>query len=593
MNDENTITSERPSVLVVDDDADIRNLARAALERAGFTVAEAENGRVALRIFEAMRPDVVLLDILMPEFDGHQTCVAIRQLPQGTHTPIVMMTALDDEASIRRAYDIGATDFIVKPMNHLLMVHRLSYVLRANRYLIHFDPLTGLPNRTLLLEHVEGAIASAQRYQRNVALVLVDLDRFKRFNETLGYVACDAMLVEVAKRLQPVVRNSDWLGRNRREDSALDLMSKGDGALARLGGDEFVILLTELRRVDDLAQVIRRIESVFMQPFHFAGDALHITASIGVSTYPLDADDSYTLLKHAEVAMNHAKEKGRNQHQFYTKALNIRTQKRFTLETRLRRAIETDGLEVHYQPKIDIQHDRLAGMEALVRWRDPELGMVSPIEFIPIAEDTGLILPLGEWVFLTACAQGVERHEAGQTELIVSINISPAQFRQKGLARRIEHLLASTGLEPRFVELELTEGTMLEDVDSSIATLNDLKAIGLSIAIDDFGTGYSSFSYLKRIPMDVLKIDQSFIHDLAGPGKDADIVSAMVALGHTLGLCVVAEGVENKDQLEFLRTSACDQVQGYYISRPLPGDEFAAWTSTWQTTDPSRPALSP
>jgi predicted signal transduction protein with EAL and GGDEF domain len=571
-----------PLVLVVDDDEAQRMIIRAALEKVEFTVVEAENGSVALEKFEEMRPDLVLLDIKMPVLDGYDTCKALRELPHGTHTPVVVVTSLDDMESVKRAYDVGATDFISKPINYLVVTHRLRYVLRANRYLAYYDDLTGLPNRTLLLEQLKHAVSSGSRHQRSIAILSLGLDQFKRFNETLGHQAGDELLRRVARRLCASVRSDDYLSRGPYEHNLLLPMLQGDNVVAHSDGDEFIFLLTNINRVEDTAIAVRRITDSLSRPFVTDGDEFHITASIGISVFPLDGDDPDDLLKHAEVAMNHAKERGRDCYQFYTESLDLRTRKKFYIETNLRKALDRGEFEVHYQPKVDVQDGKIAGVEALVRWPHPESGMVSPQDFIPVAEETGLIVPLGDWVLRTACMQAMEWHKMGLVNLTVAINLSAAQFKQKRLGWQIEQILSETGLEARFIELELTEGVLMEDSPSSVATLAELREIGLSVAIDDFGTGYSSLSYLRQFPLTTLKIDQSFVRDLVTNDVDGTIVKAIIGLGSTLYLKVVAEGVEHLDQLEFLRKNGCDEVQGLLFSGALPGNELTGWVQRSQ-----------
>ncbi|MEE8166241.1 MAG: EAL domain-containing protein [Myxococcota bacterium] len=569
-------------VLIVDDDDMFRLVARASLEGAGFRVEEAENGRVGIAMLEETRPDIVLLDIRMPEMDGYDTCAALRSLPEGWQTPIVMLTAVEDRESIERAYEVGATDFINKPVNYAILNYRLQHILRANRFLVDFDRLTGLPNRALVLDYLERAVALGRRCQHPVAILFLDLDHFRRFNETLGHRVGDDILRQVADRLGSL-RSTDYVARNCDADHTFVTLEFQ--TIARLGGDEFVVVLPKIRNVEDCAVVARRIRKILARPFEVADGELYVTASIGISAYPLDGEEPQALLTHAEVAMNHAKEKGRDRYQFYQESLNTKTQRSFSIENQLRRVLERDELEVYYQPKVDIQHNRLAGMEALARWPE-SLEAVSPGEFIPIAEQTGLIVPLGDWVFRTACAQTAEMLRMGLPTPGVSINLSAAQFGQEGIASHMARIVDEMHFDPALVELELTEGVLLEDTDTSIATLNELREIGFTIALDDFGTGYSSLSYLKRFPLNTLKLDQLFVRDLA-KDSDAAIAKAIIVLGHTLSLKVIAEGVEEPKQLDLLQALGCDEVQGYLFSRPLPFEAFVEWTSEWETTSAS------
>ncbi len=567
-----------PHAMVVDDDEVFRTVVRAYLEAAGFRVDEAESGPAALERFEEVAPDIVLLDLLMPGMDGFDTCAAIRDLSAGRQTPIVMMTGVEDGDSIERAYGVGATDFIVKPVNSFILTHRLQHILRANRYLVHFDGLTALPKRELFLEHLDIAIAHARRSERFVAVLFLDLDDFKRFNDTLGHKAGDQILRQVADRLGEL-RASDYFARNA--EDVLDGAPAGERPVGRYGGDEFMVLLPDIRSEDDMAIVARRVNELLSRPFQVGSEEIHVTASVGISAYPLDGSDPGLLLERAELAMNHSKRAGRGRYQFYGENLNARTQARFTIESDLRRALERDQLEVHYQPRIDIQRNRVAGVEALCRMPSAA-SRSAPSEFVPVAEDTGLIVPLGDWVFRNAC-EAFTKIVRPDRDFGISINLSAVQFRQEQLAAHMASSLEAMGLAPECVELELTEHVLLEDTRSSLSTLSELKDLGFRIAVDDFGTGYSCLSYLKRLPLDVLKIDQIFVRELPEDEADCAIVEAIIDLGHKLSLEIVAEGVEHEHQLDFLRSRGCDQVQGYHFCRPLPLDALDAWLSDWES----------
>lgn len=422
------------------------------------------------------------------------------------------------------------------------------------RYQATHDVLTGLPNRTLLLDRLEQALHVAGRDGRMVALAFIDLDQFKLINDTLGHLAGDALLTEVAARLRRSVREAD--------------------TIARLGGDEFVLVCAQMHNEEEIARSMQRILATVSQPWAANGASFSIGCSIGISLYPRDGHDAETLLKHADSAMYKAKEAGRNNYQFFTPELNRRAAERLELESSLRGALERGEFLLHYQPRITLQSGEIVGLEALIRWRVPGRGLVSPARFIPVAEETGLILPIGEWVLRTACAQAVAWQRQGWRPVKVSVNISPRQFRQEGLADLVSRVLTDTGLAPRWLELELTESLVMHEPERFASMLHDLKALGVEIAVDDFGTGYSSLNHLKRFPVDWLKIDQSFVRDLTKDSDDASIVQAIISLGHDLGLGVVAEGVESRQQLDFLRDHGCDQVQGYYTGMPVPAEEF-------------------
>jgi predicted signal transduction protein with EAL and GGDEF domain len=575
------LDSAPPVALLVDDDPVFRTVIRAYLEDAGFRVEESDSGLHALECFESVEPDIVLLDILMPGMDGFETCTALRRLPGGRQTPVVMMTGVDDRDSIERAYEVGATDFIVKPINAFILTHRLQHILRANRYLVHFDALTGLPKRALFLERLAMAIASARRSDRYVAVFFLGLDDFKRYNDTLGHKVGDQILRRVGERLGEL-RASDYFARNSEDDRAADPDARTQ-PVGRSGSDEFMVLLPDIGFEKDIAVVARRVNEILKRPFRVAGEEVCLAASIGVSAYPLDGGDPERLLERAEVAMNHAKRAGRGGYQFYGENLNAKTQARLAIEKDLRRALDHDQLVLQLQPRVDVQHERVAGVEALVRLPGFGARPVAPSDFIPVAEETGLIVPMGDWVFRKACAAFAQLDRAG-SPMVLSINLSSIQFRHEGLCEYMVKQVGETGLSPECVELELTESVLLEDADSSVAALTRLKDLGFRISVDDFGTGYSSLSYLKRFPIDVLKIDRSFVRDLPGDHRDCAIVEAIIDLGHKLSLEIVAEGVEHRRQLDFLRQRGCDQVQGYHYSRPLLVDDLAAWIGAWSAS---------
>ena len=461
------------------------------------------------------------------------------------------------------------------------------------RYLAYFDSLTGLPNRSLMKELLEQALANSVRYQRPLAVLFLDIDRFKRINDTLGHDVGDTVLREVAKRLLGCVRASDLVARKGDVGEAVT-----DQAVSRLGGDEFVVILGEVNSTEDAATAAARIAAALAAPVQLAHEEITISASIGISVYPGDGDDAETLLKHADAAMYQAKEEGRNRHRFFTSALNERASRRFALESRLRKAVERCDFVLHYQPKVDVRRRKVVGMEALLRWREPEEGLIPPAEFIPLAEENGLILPIGEWVLHEACRQLVAWRDAGLPPLSVAVNLSAAQFKQPRLVERISRLLSETGLDPTALELELTESVLVEDTAASAMILNTLKELGVSVSIDDFGTGYSSLAYLKRFPLNALKVDRSFVRDITTDPNDAAIVSATIALAHNLRLRVVAEGVEQRIQVDILRAQGCDEAQGYFFSPPLPATEFVDWlrrdlegATEWSATEPTLVAI--
>jgi diguanylate cyclase (GGDEF)-like protein/PAS domain S-box-containing protein len=425
-------------------------------------------------------------------------------------------------------------------------------------YQAYHDALTGLANRRLFAEHLTLALALAQRRRRLVAVLFLDLDHFKVVNDSLGHSVGDELLKQISSRLKAAVREGD--------------------TVARVGGDEFTIVLQDLQRKDDAAVVAEKVLRKVAEPAQVGGHRLYVTTSIGITTFPEDGEDAETLLKNADNAMYRAKAEGRNTYHISTEELSRWVQERMTLESGLHLAMERNEFELFYQPQIDIRTMKISGMEALLRWRHPERGIITPSEFISVAEDRGYIVVIGDWVLRTACQQAVKLRESGHENVRVSVNLSARQFREVSLASRVEAVIRETNLDPRLLELEITESVAVENVELTLGVLTQLRSLGISIAIDDFGTGHSALSYLKRFPIDTLKIDRSFVEDLPEPA-DAAIVRAVVQLAQGLGLRVVAEGVETKEQLDFLRDVGCAEVQGFYFGSPIPAAEVAdLWT---------------
>jgi diguanylate cyclase (GGDEF)-like protein/PAS domain S-box-containing protein len=436
-------------------------------------------------------------------------------------------------------------------------------------FMAYHDHLTNLPNRHLLKDRLQQAIGAAKQYDRIVAILFLDLDNFKRINDTLGHDQGDKLLQKVADRLQGYIRNSDSIARLEVEQR--------DNTIARLGGDEFTILLTEIKHIKDAAKVAQRILDLFNEPFAMESHEVFITTSIGISVYPDDGETVDTLLKHADTAMYHAKDQGRNNYQFYKESMNITTIERLDLENELRKALDRKELILHYQPQLDTKTKKIIAVEALIRWMHPDKGMMSPMTFIPVAEETGLIIPIGEWILRTACNQNKAWQQAGLPLIRVTVNISSVQFSQKNFVRMVDNILKESCLGPQYLELELTESILMQATTTAVTTLKELKSLGIRLSIDDFGTGYCSLNYLKSFPIDTLKIDQSFVRDLTISQEDKAIIHAMIALGHSLNLDVIAEGVETMQQLEYLSEKGSDAVQGFLFSKPLPNDLFKAF----------------
>jgi len=421
-------------------------------------------------------------------------------------------------------------------------------------YLASHDALTDLPNRVFLLDCIGHAVAHACRNNLKGAVLFIDLDNFKTINDSLGHDVGDLLPKAVSERILSTVRTED--------------------TVARQGGDEFIVVLPDINNPEDVGLVGQKLLDILTAPYQIKGTELHTSASIGIAMFPDDGEDVDTLLKNSDTAMYHAKSSGRNNFQFFSPEMNRLAIERQSLETCLRHALERNELHLLYQPMVDMPGGNLSGMEVLLRWHHPELGLISPLKFIPLAEETGLIVPIGEWVLKTACMQLKAWQDEGYDVPQLAINLSARQFRLKTLAETIARILDDTGVEPRFVELEITESVLMENADEVVGSLRKLKNMGLDISIDDFGTGYSSLSYLKRFPIDKLKIDQSFVRDIATDPDDAAIVTAIIALAHTLQLKVIAEGVETEDQLSYLRQQQCDQYQGFHYSQPLPPSEM-------------------
>lgn len=796
--------------LIVDDERFMRATLREALEESGYAVTEATSGPEAVKMISALPPDVVMLDIVMPGMDGFETCRIIRQLPAGKHLPILMVTSLEDAETINRAYAVGATDYLPKPVNSSLLRHHLRYVLRATRlfedlrkkeeglaaaqriarlgnwewepagdrmvfseearrvlglngaeaggglgplverihpadrprvegllakvgaeggeaqtdhrvqrpdgeirfvhlqvegdgsrpgrsrrltgiiqditerklaeeklllagkvfdhsnemilitdadfgiietnptfcrltgfspaevigvdlrdlqsthhdehffrqldailadhghwqgemwsrrkdgetfpalaaisavrdekgrtthtviiatdiselreteqrlqHLAQFDPLTGLPNRVLFQDRLDQALIHATRMTGLAGLIFLDLDNFKEINDTFGHHSGDQALQMVATRVATRVRKSD--------------------TVARLGSDEFAIVLRELNRNESGALVAQRIMEILDEPFAIDGKEFFLTASVGIALYPDDAEEVEDLSKKAETAMHFAKRQGKNRYQFFSDEINTLAHERLLLKTGLHRALERKEFLLHYQAKFDSQSKELTGLEALVRWQHPEKGLVPPLQFIPLAEDTGLIVPLGEQVLEMACAQNLQWRESGYAPIRVAVNLSANQFRDSALIDVVRNTLERTGLPPDGLELEITESALMVDTDRALDTLLKFKAMGITIALDDFGTGYSSLSYLKRFPVDTLKIDYSFVKNIFVDAEDAAIVKAIIAMARSLKLRTVAEGVETEEQRVFLREQGCDELQGYTAGMPMPAEEI-------------------
>ncbi len=436
------------------------------------------------------------------------------------------------------------------------------------RLLAYYDNLTQLPNRQLFKEHAALSLETARRHGQSGALLFLDLDGFKRINDTLGHDFGDRLLVGVAQRLREQLRGSDAIARGLSQEEP------GEETIARLGGDEFTLLLSEVRDPLSVAIVARRLQGAISKPFTLDGHEVYVTPSIGIALFPEDGDNVDEILKNADTAMYHAKALGKNNFQFYEETMNARAGSRLKLEGDLRKALERDEFSLAYQPQVEVSSGRIIGAEALLRWQHPELGNIPPFDFIPLAEETGMIIEIGEWVLLEACRQNREWMDSGLEPIRIAINLSPVQFGQGNLASMVQGVLNGTELPAEYLELEITESVIMRNVDETVGTLEQFRDLGINLSVDDFGTGYSSLSYLKRLPIDSLKIDRAFVMDIPESGDDMAITAAIIAMGHQLNLEIVAEGVETREQLEFLRQHNCDFVQGYLFSKPIPAPDL-------------------
>ena len=687
------------SVLVIDDDATLRITVEADLEDAGFMVRQAPDGASGLAAFEENPPDLVLLDVTMQGMDGFEVCEAIRAMPAGAHTPVMMLTGHDDGASVDRALNVGANDFAVKPINDAVLVHRVRFLLSAARTasqlrreradlqkaqhlaklgsweldmqtetfyyrselagligregtssmsadefwsimhvedqalvrqafqsalqeerpyhdlefrlvrrdgeeccfhhyveivfdeagqpvrvfgtlqdvtesrnaeariesLAYFDSTTGLPNRNLFLSHLKRAMSDCDQSSRPLGVLMLHVGQMDRINKSWGHAVGDQVLQELAGRIKmalsmPLVRNT---------------VGNEPGSVARFSGEVFALILSGLRRPEDAARTAKRLIEAFSIPIAIEHSQLVLDASVGICLYPTDGVDAENLVKHCTVALDTARSSGRSAYAFYDEDDSAHALERFSVEGRLRNALEREEFELYYQPKVTAE-GHVVGMEALLRWHTDD-GMVSPAVFIPIAEESGIIRPIGEWVLKKACEQAQNWRQNGWGTLRVSVNLSAIQLEDENLVDKVQATLQESGLDPDALELELTESMLLNNVDQNVSTLRTLRELGVHLSIDDFGTGFSSLQYLKNLPLTALKIDRCFIQEIESSYPDLAIVRGTIALAHSLGLQVVAEGVENEVQKERLFENHCDQIQGFLYSRPLPARQFIKW----------------
>jgi diguanylate cyclase (GGDEF)-like protein len=559
-------------VMMVDDEPINLEVTQIYLEDAGYSrFVSTDNPKKALALLADERPDLLLLDLMMPGMSGLDILREMQSKNILKDLPTIVLTSSDDAQVKLDALELGATDFLSKPVDASELALRVRNTLAAKAYrdrLANYDRLTGLPNRRTFVDRLEWSLRNSQRYKKDGAVLSIELDGFKQINDALGPAIGDQLLQVVAERISNCVRAIDTLGRLESKDS--------QPSLSRMAGDEFTVLLPVLNRPDSAAVVAQRLLDAIASPVTLSGSEMQITCSIGIATFPGDGTDTDSVIRNAGVAMHHAKREKKHSCQFYSNELNNRALHRLNLANELRRAIARDDLRLFYQPKNDVKTGAVCGCEALVRWQHADRGLVSPGEFIPLAEETGLIVPLGEWVMNTACVQSKAWLSAGLPALKISVNVSSQQFGEGHLVETLRAILADTGAEASALIVEITEGVLMQNAEANIKVLEELNSMGIKLSMDDFGTGYSSLSYLNSFPLDELKIDRSFVMQIKESGDHSPIIKAIIAMAHSLGLKVVAEGVELPQQLEFLRSQRCDEYQGFIVSKPVPPDEFAA-----------------
>ncbi|HEY9693868.1 MAG TPA: EAL domain-containing protein [Oculatellaceae cyanobacterium] len=557
-------------ILIIEDEEPLRENILALLETDGFDVFGSENGRLGVQLALEILPDLILCDVMMPELDGYGVLTELRENPILAAVPFIFLTAKATKADLRQGMELGADDYLTKPFTRAELLRAITtrlkkqasiqqaYNTKANpateapSYFVYYDNLTNLPNRTLLQERLNQILQV--NYNQQIPILCIGLDRFQRISDTLGTVVTDLVVRSVAERLTTCVADHD--------------------TLARFSNDQFVIVFTTITQKQDIADFSQIILDVLSRPLKVNEQELFITASIGISFYPNNSRDVEILLNQADLAMSQARKQGGNNYQFYTTQLQLLSLAPLSLETDLRYALEREEFEVLYQPQVDMRTGQIVGAEALLRWHHPEKKLISPVEFIPIAEETGLIIPIGEWVLRTACIQTKLWQNGGFENLNIAVNLSVYQFNQKNIIEKVCDILRETGLNPATLELELTESSIVQNPEATRKIFSELKLLGIQISIDDFGTGYSSLSYLQQFPFDTLKVDKCFVRNIANDSKNAAITTAIIQMAHGLKLKVIAEGVETQAEQYFLSQHECDAMQGYLFSRPVPAKEF-------------------
>ncbi len=563
-------------ILVIEDEEIVRSNIVEILESGEFEAIGAENGRRGIELAVENLPNLIICDVTMPELDGYGVLKLLRQNSTTKTIPFIFLTARADKTDIRTGMNLGADDYLTKPFRrtelltavtarlakHQAMTEHYHDQLEvAQKELIHslyYDRLTNLPNQLLLRERFDESLAQKGSGQAP-SILIVAIDRFYRVVESLGYAWGDRLIQNVAHRLISCVDFGDTVARLNTDQFAIILASENQNSLALQ------------HRASQLA---KRIIERLSKPINLDQHKISLSASIGIALSPKDGEDIDELMQHAEAALSYAKQMGGNRFQFYSSNIQAVSVELLNLETNLRYALEHSQFQIYYQPQVDLSTGRIIGAEALIRWLHPEQGLISPGQFIPLAEQNGLIVPIGEWVLQTACQQLKKWQDAGLPSLRIAVNLSARQFNQPDLVKKIVQTLASTNLAPQYLEVEITESMLVDNIQLANAQLKELKALGISISIDDFGTGYSSLSYLQKFNLDILKIDRCFVTDINHNEKNATITKAIISMAHGLNLHVIAEGVEKEAELEFLRQQKCNTIQGYLFSPPVPGDKF-------------------
>lgn len=695
--------TKKPLALIVDDEPALRLLIIAALKKFGFDIIEAQNGKQGVDLFKSEKPDIILMDVMMPDMDGFEACKMIRQSPDGTYAQILMVTGLEDTESTKKAFEVGANGFVTKPLNFVMLGQRVKYMLRAGhafkemdinrsrlaktqelakigtwqfdlltsefhcsleacqllglnntdkhvtfddflspvidedknrvketlenafktknssnqnyrircmngshkhilnkseiifdeqtqsilmlgivqdvtqlkkaeeeiRVLAFYDGLTGLANRMFFMEHLNNTIMDSLRHKKHFALLFLDLDNFKRINDTLGHHIGDMLLKKVAETIKKSIRGSDSATRIGKPPRKNDLL------IARLGGDEFTILISDLKNPEYAALIANRLLKAIPAAHVFEGNEVSVTTSIGISVFPEDGNRADILLKNADTAMYHAKNQGRNTYQYFMDSMNKAAIERFSMDRDIKKALQNNEFLLYYQPQLDLSSRKIVGAEALIRWNHPIKGIIPPDKFIPIAEESEIIIHINKWVLFTACYQIEQWIKQGISPIRIAINLSGYKLAKQKIIQTINNVLQNISFDAKNIEIEITENILMQDNEETISTLKKIKGLSLRIALDDFGTGYSSLKYLMSFPVDTIKIDRSFVMNCTTKNKNLVIIKAIIAMGHSLNKKIVAEGIETEEQYQLMKKLGCDEAQGYYFKRPVTKDEFA------------------